>query len=127
MVTEDDMLRKIINESSEPVAGRLGIENMHSEGISYKPQGGEVEMCRNWGGWGQLSVEGPGQNNPDRSEDPWGRATIVARMAALKRTTAPTPSGGNRFGSEERERGMQTKWARQLGASLGRHLLIGRP
>src|SRR5215468_6940355 len=47
----------------------------------------------NWGGWGRLSVEGPGQNNPDRSEDPWGRATAVARMAALQRTTAPTPSG----------------------------------
>ena len=26
VVSEDDMLRKIINESSEPVVGRLGIE-----------------------------------------------------------------------------------------------------
>jgi hypothetical protein len=83
--------------------------------------------ARNWGGWGRLSVEGPGQKNPDRSEDPWGRATTVARMAALKRTTAPTPSGDNRFESEEREGGRQTSWARQLGASRGRHLLIGRP
>src|SRR5215467_246248 len=47
----------------------------------------------NWGGWGRLSVDGPGQNNPGRSEDPWGRANIVARMAVLKRATAPTPSG----------------------------------
>src|SRR5215467_13344175 len=53
--------------------------------------------ARNWGGWGRLSVEGPGQNNPDRSEDPWGRATTVARMAAPKRTTAPTPSGTYRL------------------------------
>ena len=27
-----------------------------------------------WGGWGQLSEDGPGQHNPDRSEGPWGRA-----------------------------------------------------
>ena len=25
-----------------------------------------------WGGWGRLSDDGLGQNNPDRSEDPWG-------------------------------------------------------
>ena len=27
VVSEDDMLRKIINESSEPVVGRLGMED----------------------------------------------------------------------------------------------------
>ena len=27
-----------------------------------------------WGGWGQLSDDGSGHYNPDRSEDPWGRA-----------------------------------------------------
>ena len=25
-----------------------------------------------WGGWGRLSDDGPGQNNPDPSEGPWG-------------------------------------------------------
>jgi hypothetical protein len=25
-----------------------------------------------WGGWGRLSDDGPGQNNPDLSEGPWG-------------------------------------------------------
>ena len=94
MVTEDDMLRKIINESSEPVVGRLGMENMHSEGISYKPQGGEVEMCRNWGGWGQLSVEGPGQNNPDRSEDPWGRATLSRSNGGAQAHNCPDSERG---------------------------------
>ena len=28
--------------------------------------------AREWGGWGRLSDDGLGQNNPDRSEDPWG-------------------------------------------------------
>ena len=110
------MLRKIINESSEPVVGRLGMDNMHSEGISYKPQAAKSRCARNWGGWGQLSVEGPGQNNPDRSEDPWGRATIVARMAALKRTTAPTPSGGKQVW----KRGARKRDANQMGATIGR-------
>jgi hypothetical protein len=32
------------------------------------------ECACNWGGWGRLSVDGPGQHNPDRSEGPWGRA-----------------------------------------------------
>ena len=26
-----------------------------------------------WGGWGRLSDDGPGQNNPDPSEGPWGK------------------------------------------------------
>ena len=30
--------------------------------------------AREWGGWGRLSEDGPGQHNPDRSEGPWGRA-----------------------------------------------------
>ena len=25
-----------------------------------------------WGGWGRLSNDGPGQQNPDLSEGPWG-------------------------------------------------------
>ena len=29
-----------------------------------------------WGGWGRISDDGPGQNNPDLSEGPWGRWSI---------------------------------------------------
>jgi len=35
--------------------------------------------AREWGGWGRLSDDGPGQHNPDRSEGPWGRAAGSAR------------------------------------------------
>jgi len=43
------------NESTEPLAGRLGVEGMtHSEGISYKPQCGEVEMCPQLGRMGPI-------------------------------------------------------------------------
>jgi hypothetical protein len=33
---------------------------------------GKSRRAREWVGWGRLSVEGPGQQNPDRSEGPWG-------------------------------------------------------
>src|SRR5215467_5169830 len=48
-----------------------------------------------WGAWGRLSVDGSGQHNPNRSEDPWSRATLVARMAVLPPSRwPPTLSGG---------------------------------
>jgi hypothetical protein len=40
-----------------------------------------------WGGWGRISVDGPRQNNSDRSEGPWGRAAGAARTVVLKRAT----------------------------------------
>ena len=36
---------------------------------------GEVALSKEWGGWGRLSEDGSGQNNPNQSEDPWGRAS----------------------------------------------------
>ena len=45
----------------------------------------KLRCARERGGWGRLSDDGPGQHNLDRSEDPWSRATDVARMAVLHR------------------------------------------
>src|SRR6516164_2698082 len=53
------------------------------------------------------------------SEGIWykpGRATTVARMAALQRTTAPTPSGGKQVW----KRGARKRDANQMGATIGR-------
>src|SRR5215469_5922864 len=36
-----------------------------------------------WGGSGRLSEDDSGQYNPSRNEDPWSRATWLARMAVL--------------------------------------------
>jgi hypothetical protein len=36
-----------------------------------------------WDGWGRLSEDGPGQNNPDPSEGPWGRWSIPPHGGAL--------------------------------------------
>jgi hypothetical protein len=54
---------------------------------------GKSRRAREWGGWGRISVDGPGQNNPDRSEGPRGRAGCAARMAVLNRALCPTQSG----------------------------------
>ena len=54
---------------------------------------GKSRRAGEWDGWGRLSSEGPGQNNPDRSEGPWGRAAQAARMAVFHRVTFPTLSG----------------------------------
>ena len=45
-----------------------------------------------WGGWGRLSEDGPGQHNPDPSEDP-GAEDYPTSLAAHGRVTDPTLSG----------------------------------
>ena len=61
-----------------------------------------------WGGWGRISEDGSGQNNPDRNEGPWGRAgTPLERRCS----NAPRPSTQNEEQdafSEEHEGWRQT-------------------
>ena len=75
VVSEGDMVRKNINESSEPVVGCLGMP-MACTAMAFRISRETVksECACEWGGWGRVSVDGPGQNNPDRSEGPWGKA-----------------------------------------------------
>src|ERR1700693_2163407 len=53
--------------------------------------------AREWGGWGRLSDDGPGQNNPDRSEGPWGRAGWPARTEVLNSASSLTQSRESRW------------------------------
>ena len=39
--------------------------------------------AREWGGWGRLSDDGPGQNNPDPSEGLWGGGVVAHHGGAL--------------------------------------------
>jgi hypothetical protein len=80
-----------------------------------------------WGGWGRLSVDGLGQNNPDRSEGPWGRAASAARMAVpnraesldSERATLPA-TDGTKDGSKPGDAVMRRHKGRpRLKASLG--------
>jgi hypothetical protein len=40
-----------------------------------------------WGGWGRLSDDGPGQNNPDPSEGPWGGGRPSTRRCSIESST----------------------------------------
>ena len=77
--------------------------------------------AREWDGWGRLSEDGPEQNNPDRSEGPWGRAALppLARRC----------SGAQRLRHRTEIRGLQaasTKGGRKpCGVTRGRR--GGRP
>src|SRR6516162_7708357 len=75
----------------------------------------KLGCARNWGGWGRLSVDGPGQHNPDRSEGPWGRA---AKLLEWRCSSAQLPrhrAGMNRFESGAHEGGMQTRTSATIG------------
>src|SRR5438874_11432135 len=48
--------------------------------------------AREWGGWGRISEDGSGQNNPNRNEAPWGRA---GRPLERRCSNAPRPSTQN--------------------------------
>ena len=57
---------------------------------------------------GAASVDGTGQNNPVRSEGPWGRAAAAARTEVLQRATSPGTERGSDEGSGEHEGQWQT-------------------
>src|SRR5208282_1725288 len=44
--------------------------------------------AREWGGWGRLSDDGPGQHNPDPSEGLWGGGVVTHNGSAL---SSPRP------------------------------------
>jgi hypothetical protein len=63
-----------------------------------------------WGGWGRLSDDGPGQNNPDPSEGPWGRWSYSTAWRCMIESSGPTQSGPHRSDHEMHEGRMQTGW-----------------
>src|SRR6516165_10164046 len=80
------MSRKDANESTEPLAGRLGAAVWRTARAARISRHAAKSCCAcEWGGWGQLSDDGPGQHNPDRSEGPWGRAAwLLARRCTME-------------------------------------------
>jgi len=71
--------------------------------------------AREWGGWGRLSDDGPGQHNPDRSEGPWGRAGGSARTEVPYPHTVPDTAQGVYGASSGHEGQRQTRfWGKAL-------------
>jgi hypothetical protein len=81
---------------------------------------GKSRRACEWGGWGRLSVDGPGQNNPDRSEGPWGRADEPLEWRRRTEPGSSTPSEGSSMAADDAKDGSK------LGdAVMRRH--VGRP
>ena len=71
-----------------------------------------------WGGWGRLSDDGPGQNNPDPSEGLWGGGLVTHHGGAL---SSPRPGAvrDNRRDHEVHEGRTQTgRWTAHAGSRL---------
>jgi hypothetical protein len=52
----------------------------------------KLDCAREWGGWGRLSDDRPGQHNPASSEDPWGGGPPILQ-AAYHRVHGPAQYG----------------------------------
>jgi len=83
-------------------------------------QAAKSGCAREWGGWGRLSDDGPGQHNPDRSEGPWGRAVGSARTEVPYPRIVPDTEQGV-YGESS---GHEGRWQTMF---LGRPCLIFRP
>ena len=66
--------------------------------------------AREWGGWGRISDDGPGQQNPDRSEGPWGRAAESARTEVFRSASSLTQCRESRWQQRAR-RAMANQFA----------------
>jgi hypothetical protein len=79
-VLEDDMPRR--NRERKPGTTRGSPRRSCTAKAARINRFAVKSFCAcEWGGWGRISEDGAGQNNPNPSEDPWGRATMVARTA----------------------------------------------
>src|SRR6266853_4423198 len=81
----------------------------------------KLGCAREWGGWGRLSDDGPGQHNPDRSEGPWGRAGWVRSHGGAELRIVPDTGQGVHGESSGHEGRRQTR------VFWGRPCLIFRP
>jgi hypothetical protein len=71
-VDEGDMSGRDGSESMEPLVGRRGV--VPRDGPRIGRWAVKLRGVGEWGGWGWISDEGLGQQNPGRSEGPWGSA-----------------------------------------------------
>ena len=94
------------SESSEPLVGRPR-RSRTAKASRISRHAVKSRCAREWGGWGRLSEDGPGQNNPDPSEGPWGGGLVTHHGGAL---SSPRPGAvrDNRCDHEVHEGRTQT-------------------
>ena len=76
-VSEGDMSRRIDWRKLGTTRGSPR-RSRTAKALRISRQAMKSQCALEWGGWGRLSVDGPGQHNPDRSEGPWGHRSEVA-------------------------------------------------
>ncbi len=81
-VVEDDMSRR--NGQRKLGTTRGSPRRSRTAKASHISRSGEIAVCLRVGRMGAISVDGPGQHNPARSEAPWGRGR---RALAWRRGT----------------------------------------
>jgi hypothetical protein len=74
-----------------------------------------------WGGWGRLSDDGPGQNNLDPSEGPWGGGHPPS-MVVHWRVNAPAQNGGYIYHAMHEGRMQTRSGTAHVGSRLKREV-----
>jgi len=105
------MLGRKDSESVEPLGGRLGAV-CTAKAFRISRRAVKSGCACEWGGWGRISIDGPRQNNSDRSEGPWGRAADAARTEVLKRVASPDTERGRDTKAESTKGGGKLTGAR---------------
>src|ERR1700730_13715703 len=57
-----------------------------AKALRINRQAAKSRCACEWDGWGRLSEDGSGQNNPNPSEDPWGGGRPILQGGALAST-----------------------------------------
>ena len=109
-VVEGDMLRK--NEERKHGTSRGSPRRKRTAKAGRISCRAVKSHCAwEWGGWGRISVDGPGQQNPDRSEGPWGRAVGSARTEVPYPRIVPDSEQGVHGESSGHEGQRQTRFS----------------
>ena len=116
-VAEGDMSRKNSSQSSDPLAGGHRAPVM-AKALRISRSAAKSWCAGEWGGWGQSSVDGPGQHNPDRSEDPWGRANALEGWCSSDHSFSTQRGTANRVNANTKGDGKPWSVKGMLGVSL---------
>jgi len=79
-----------------------------AKALRISRQAAKSRCACEWDGWGRLSEDGSGQNNPNPSEDPWGGGRPILQGGALASSRSDTARDYLRHGAM-REGRMQTE------------------
>jgi len=122
------MLRRHANESTDPLVGCLGVEVGRTAVAARISRFAVKSSCScEWGAWDQLSDDGPGHYNPDRSEGPWGKALGSLNGGALAHRVPRLRSRIRRYRQRSARKAVANYLSRSTWRLVGRPRLIYRP